>query len=58
VPGASAVTAAVASAGLPTDRFFFEGFLPPREQARRARLTELARRWKSKICGYVHQEDR
>jgi 16S rRNA (cytidine1402-2'-O)-methyltransferase len=42
VPGASAVMAAVASAGLPTDRFFFEGFLPPREQARRARLTELA----------------
>jgi 16S rRNA (cytidine1402-2'-O)-methyltransferase len=34
--------AAVASAGLPTDRFFFEGFLPPREQARRARLAELA----------------
>jgi hypothetical protein len=32
----------VASAGLPTDRFFFEGFLPPREQARRARLAELA----------------
>jgi 16S rRNA (cytidine1402-2'-O)-methyltransferase len=42
VPGASAVMAAVASAGLPTDRFFFEGFLPPREQARRARLAELA----------------
>jgi 16S rRNA (cytidine1402-2'-O)-methyltransferase len=41
VPGASAVMAAVASAGLPTDRFFFEGFLPPREQARRARLAEL-----------------
>ncbi len=34
VPGASAVMAAVASAGLPTDRFLFEGFLPPREQAR------------------------
>ncbi len=42
VPGASAVMAAVASAGLPTDRFFFEGFLPPREQARQARLAELA----------------
>jgi len=42
VPGASAVMAAVASAGLPTDRFFFEGFLPPREQARRARLAELS----------------
>jgi 16S rRNA (cytidine1402-2'-O)-methyltransferase len=42
VPGASAVLAAVASAGLPTDRFFFEGFLPPREQARRTRLAALA----------------
>ncbi len=42
VPGASAVMAAVASAGLPTDRFFFEGFLPPREQARRTRLAELS----------------
>jgi 16S rRNA (cytidine1402-2'-O)-methyltransferase len=41
VPGASAVMTAVASAGLPTDRFFFEGFLPPRGAARRARLAEL-----------------
>jgi 16S rRNA (cytidine1402-2'-O)-methyltransferase len=42
IPGASAVMAAVASAGLPTDRFLFEGFLPPREQARRSRIAELA----------------
>src|SRR5262249_30380684 len=42
VPGASAVMAAVASAGLPTNRFFFQGFLPPREQAGRARLAELS----------------
>jgi 16S rRNA (cytidine1402-2'-O)-methyltransferase len=42
VPGASAVMAAVASAGLPTDRFLFEGFLPPREQARKSRIAELA----------------
>jgi 16S rRNA (cytidine1402-2'-O)-methyltransferase len=42
VPGASAVMAAVASAGLPTDRFLFEGFLPSREQARRSRIAELA----------------
>src|ERR1700733_13796125 len=42
VPGASAVLAALAVAGLPTDRFFFEGFLPPRETARRARIGELA----------------
>jgi 16S rRNA (cytidine1402-2'-O)-methyltransferase len=41
-PGASAVMAAVASAGLPTDRFMFEGFLPPREQARKSRIAEIA----------------
>src|SRR6201989_1920403 len=43
LPGPSSVLAALAVAALPTDRFFFEGFLPPRETARRARLTELAR---------------
>src|ERR1700719_1457819 len=42
LPGASAVLAALTVAGLPTDRFFFEGFLPPRESARRARIAELA----------------
>ncbi len=42
VPGPSAVLAALVVAGLPTDRFFFEGFLPPKAAARRARLTELA----------------
>jgi 16S rRNA (cytidine1402-2'-O)-methyltransferase len=42
-PGASAVLAALAVAGLPTDRFFFEGFLPPKETARRARIAALAR---------------
>lgn len=42
VPGPSAVLAALVVAGLPTDRFFFEGFLPPRTAARRARLSELA----------------
>jgi 16S rRNA (cytidine1402-2'-O)-methyltransferase len=41
VPGPSAVLAALVVAGLPTDRFFFEGFLPPRTAARRARLAEL-----------------
>ena len=35
VPGASAALAALAVAGLPTDRFFFEGFLPPKDGARR-----------------------
>jgi 16S rRNA (cytidine1402-2'-O)-methyltransferase len=42
IPGPSAALAALAVAGLPTDRFFFEGFLPPREAARRARIAELA----------------
>src|SRR5579871_1021857 len=41
VPGASAVLAALTASGLPTDRFFFEGFLPPREAARRERIDEL-----------------
>src|ERR1700710_1718360 len=43
VPGASAALAALAVAGLPTDRFFFEGFLPPKDGARRARIEELSR---------------
>jgi len=43
VPGASAALAALAIAGLPTDRFFFEGFLPAKSGQRRARIAELAR---------------
>jgi 16S rRNA (cytidine1402-2'-O)-methyltransferase len=43
LPGPSSVLAALAVAALPTDRFFFEGFLPPKEAARRVRLSELAR---------------
>ncbi len=42
VPGASAVAALVSVAGLPVDRFAFEGFLPPRTAARAARLHALA----------------
>ena len=42
VPGASAVTAAIAVSGLPTDRFVFEGFLPRKAGDRRERLTALA----------------
>jgi len=42
VPGPSAITAALAVAGLPTDRFCFEGFLPPRSSERRARLAEVS----------------
>lgn len=43
VPGASAALAALVVAGLPTDRFLFDGFLPPKQAGRRARLSELAR---------------
>ena len=42
VPGSSAVMAALAVAGLATDRFFFEGFLPAKSGARRARIAEIA----------------
>jgi 16S rRNA (cytidine1402-2'-O)-methyltransferase len=41
VPGPSAVIAALCAAGLPTDRFVFEGFLPRSEGARAERLREL-----------------
>ena len=42
VPGASALLAALGVSGLPTDRFFFEGFLPPKQAARQKRIAELA----------------
>ncbi len=42
VPGPSAVLTALVVSGLPSDRFFFEGFLPPKSSARRARLAALA----------------
>jgi 16S rRNA (cytidine1402-2'-O)-methyltransferase len=42
-PGASAVLTALSVAGLPTDRFFFEGFLPAKDAARQTRIGELAR---------------
>ncbi|MDS4068002.1 MAG: 16S rRNA (cytidine(1402)-2'-O)-methyltransferase [Candidatus Competibacter sp.] len=42
VPGPSSVLAALSVAGLPTDRFVFEGFPPPKTAARRARLQALA----------------
>lgn len=43
VPGPSSVTAALCVAGLPTDRFAFEGFLPARPGHRRKQLGGLAR---------------
>lgn len=41
IPGACAAIAALSSAGLPTDRFTFEGFLPSKSGARQAKLNEL-----------------
>jgi 16S rRNA (cytidine1402-2'-O)-methyltransferase len=41
VPGATAFVAALIASGLPTDQFFFGGFLPARTAGRRARLAEL-----------------
>jgi 16S rRNA (cytidine1402-2'-O)-methyltransferase len=42
IPGPSAITTALAVAGLPTSRFCFEGFLPARERERRTELAKLA----------------
>jgi 16S rRNA (cytidine1402-2'-O)-methyltransferase len=41
LPGPSALIAALVASGLPTDEFFFAGFLPARSGARRTRLAEL-----------------
>jgi 16S rRNA (cytidine1402-2'-O)-methyltransferase len=42
LPGASALLSALVVAGLPVDRFFFEGFLPPKTGDRKRRLRELS----------------
>ncbi|QUS37618.1 16S rRNA (cytidine(1402)-2'-O)-methyltransferase [Tardiphaga alba] len=42
LPGPSSVLTALAVSALPTDRFFFEGFLPSKQMARRTRLEELS----------------
>jgi 16S rRNA (cytidine1402-2'-O)-methyltransferase len=41
LPGATAIIPALTASGLPTDRFFFEGFLPHKSGARRKRLESL-----------------
>lgn len=41
VPGASAMIAALSASGLPSDRFSFEGFLPPKSAARQQRMQAL-----------------
>jgi 16S rRNA (cytidine1402-2'-O)-methyltransferase len=43
IPGASSALAALTVSGLPSDQFFFVGFLPTKQTARRARIAELAR---------------
>jgi 16S rRNA (cytidine1402-2'-O)-methyltransferase len=43
IPGASSALAALTVSGLPSDQFFFAGFLPTKQTARRARIAELAR---------------
>lgn len=42
IPGPSALISALSVAGLPTDRFVFEGFLPSKSSARQQRLHDLA----------------
>jgi len=49
VPGASAVIAALSVAGLPTDRFCFEGFLPAKQSARQGRLHKLAQETRTTV---------
>ncbi len=50
VPGPSAAVAALSVAGLPTDRFCFEGFLPASGAARRQRLTVVLEHPTTVIC--------
>lgn len=42
IPGPTALTTALAASGMPTDRFYFAGFLPPKTAARRQRIEALA----------------
>jgi 16S rRNA (cytidine1402-2'-O)-methyltransferase len=50
IPGASAMLAGLVASGLPTDGFFFAGFLPTRTEARKKRLADLARIPGTLIC--------
>ncbi len=50
VPGVSAVTACLSVAGLPTDRFSFEGFVPARAAARRKFYAALAEEPRTIVC--------
>lgn len=50
IPGACALIAALSAAGLPTDNFYFAGFLPSKTAARNKRLDELAKLSTTIIC--------
>ncbi len=41
IPGPSAIITALSASGLPTNKFIFEGYLPPKSEARKMRLSEL-----------------
>jgi len=49
IPGPSALVCGLSVAGLPTDRFVFEGFLPAKREARRHRLRELEREYQTLV---------
>ncbi len=51
IPGPNAITAALCASGLPTDAFFFAGFLPPKKAARR-RFFENHRAFPHTVCLY------
>ena len=50
VPGPSAVTTALSIAGLPTDRFVFEGFLPTKLQARHDKIATFQAEQRTVVC--------
>lgn len=52
IPGASAITAALCASGLPTDKFFFQGFLPAKTNSRK----EVMETWKQQIGTVIFYE--
>lgn len=50
IPGPSAVMASLCAAGVPTDRFVFEGFIPAKATARRAFFARVAREDRTVVC--------
>ena len=50
IPGSCAAIAALSASGLPTDHFWFEGFLPVKSAARQQRLQELAALAATLVC--------